>query len=196
MAWRTAIMHARDSLIFTFKIGEEGLAGWPVLHAILQAFAIHLHIGTAGWHGGPPSCSPDSLIFTFKIGEEGLQMAGPTPYRRPSSSNLHIWTRRMDGMEDRPSCSPYSLIFTFKIGEEGLQDGRPYAIIAGLPHPIFIYGPDGMEDRHPAGWHGGPAIMRPDSLIFTFKIGGKTAGWPPCHTAGLPHPIFIYGLAG
>ncbi|KAF3432267.1 hypothetical protein FNV43_RR27006 [Rhamnella rubrinervis] len=95
-----------------------------------------------------------------------------------------------DGMEDRHHAVQYSLIFTFNIGEEGLQDGGPPC------HPcrpsssnLHIGTGDGMEDRHhadggppchrpsssnlhigPAGWHGGPAIMRPDLLIQLLRL--------------------------
>ncbi|KAF3437485.1 hypothetical protein FNV43_RR20238 [Rhamnella rubrinervis] len=102
-----------------------------------------------GHHAGPYS-----LIFTFKIGEEGAGWRSSMPYRRPSLSNLHIGTQ--DGMEDRPSCR---------------TAGWPalHAILAGLPHPIFIYG---MEDR---------LSCSPYSLNFTFKIGEEDSqnGCPP-----------------
>ncbi|KAF3455268.1 hypothetical protein FNV43_RR05716 [Rhamnella rubrinervis] len=93
MAWRTGHHAGPYSLIFTFNIGEEGPAGWPVLHAILQAFLIQSsYRDLQDGMEDRPSCSPYLLIQTFKIGKEGLGMAVSMPYCRPSSSNLHIGT--------------------------------------------------------------------------------------------------------
>ncbi|KAF3438338.1 hypothetical protein FNV43_RR21100 [Rhamnella rubrinervis] len=73
MAWRTGHHAGPYLLIFTFKIGEEGPAGWPVLHAIRRPSSSNLHIGTCrmAWRTGHHA-GPYLLIQTFKIGDEGL----------------------------------------------------------------------------------------------------------------------------
>ncbi|KAF3451419.1 hypothetical protein FNV43_RR07514 [Rhamnella rubrinervis] len=189
MAWRTGHHAVQYSLIFTFKIGEEGLPD-----GLLHPRGLPYQYRDCGDGVEAGRHQSYLLIQLLRLVRKDCRDGGPPCHLRAFLIHLHIGTARMAwkaghhavdsliftfkigtgmAMEDRHHACPYLLIQTFKIGEEGLRDGRSPAILRGLPHPSYI-GPAGMAWR--------TAIMRSVFTNQTFKIGdeGLRDGGPPC----------------